>query len=68
MEEVEAFIRTDGFVELKVRGAKGRKCEELTRPLEAVLGGGIIERTYTEEYYQVELVEKEEVHLQKKRL
>jgi len=67
VEEVEVFIRTDGSVELKVQGAKGRKCEELTRPLEAVLGGGIIERAYTEEYYQVELVENEEVHLEKRR-
>ena len=67
MEEIEVLIRPDGTVELAVRGVKGRKCEEHTRDLETVLGGKIVERTYTEEYNQVELTEEDEVHIETKR-
>jgi hypothetical protein len=52
MEEVEVRIGPDGTVQVKVHGVKGTGCEALTDPLEHVLGGQVISKEYTEEYYQ----------------
>ena len=54
MEEVEVTIQPDGSVQVKVSGVKGSGCRNITAPLEDLLGGQIVERELSEEYYQSE--------------
>lgn len=49
LQEIEVIIDKDGQVKLMVRGVKGVACLELTRELEAVLGGQIEAREMTPE-------------------
>jgi hypothetical protein len=39
LQEIEVFIDKDGQVRIQVRGVKGLECLDLTRELEAALGG-----------------------------
>lgn len=50
-QEIDIEITPDGEVKLKVRGAPGGQCLELTKALEASLGV-VLEREMTSEYYQ----------------
>lgn len=67
VQEVEFFIEPDGKVTFEVRGVKGRRCLEITRDIEADLGGQILSRESTwemnqapaEEYTQDRLSQKE---------
>lgn len=54
METVEVKIKPDGTIEVKVSGVAGAACERITQPLETVLGGEIVDRVYTEDYYRQE--------------
>lgn len=56
-QEIEFSIKSDGSVDIAVKGAKGKSCTELTREIEEALGI-VRNREYTSEYYQQE----EEVH------
>jgi hypothetical protein len=49
LQEIDVFIDPDGQVRLEVRGVKGPACLELTRELEAALGGRVAERMMTAE-------------------
>lgn len=49
LQEIEVIIGKDGQVQLQVRGVKGLTCLNLTRELEAVLGGQIEAREMTPE-------------------
>ncbi|MCK6628667.1 MAG: DUF2997 domain-containing protein [Anaerolineae bacterium] len=49
LQEIEIIIGKDGQVQLLVRGVKGLTCLELTKELEAVLGGQIKAREMTPE-------------------
>ncbi len=49
LQEIEVIIDKDGQVKLMVRGVKGVACLELTRELEAILGGQIEAREMTPE-------------------
>lgn len=49
LQEIEVIIGKDGQVQLLVRGVKGLTCLDLTRELEAVLGGQIEAREMTPE-------------------
>lgn len=49
LQEIEVTIGKDGQVQLLVRGVKGLTCLELTKELEAVLGGQIEAREMTPE-------------------
>ena len=51
MQELEIIIAADGKVSVKVAGAGGGQCLELTRPLEEALGV-VEQREFTAEYYQ----------------
>ncbi len=48
-QEIDVFIEPDGQVRLEVRGFKGGKCLDLTRDLEAALGGEVLSREMTAE-------------------
>lgn len=52
-EEIEFTIGPDGNIDIQVKGAKGKKCTELTKEIIEALG--IVKNTnYTSEYYQQE--------------
>jgi len=50
IQEIDVYIHTDGTVKVEVRGVKGRKCLDLTKGLEALLGGQVLQRELTPEY------------------
>lgn len=50
-EELEITIDAHGQVSIKVAGAKGGKCLDITRPIEEALGEVKV-REMTPEYYQ----------------
>jgi hypothetical protein len=51
-QEIDIFISPDGKVQLKVRGVKGEACLDLTKDLEAALGGQIESREMTADAYE----------------
>jgi hypothetical protein len=52
LQEIEVIIEKDGRVRIEVRGVKGESCLDLTKDLEAALGGQIEEREMTSEAYE----------------
>ncbi len=50
-EELEITIDADGKVNIKVAGAKGGKCLDITKPIEDALGEVKV-REMTPEYYE----------------
>jgi hypothetical protein len=52
LQEIEVFIEKDGRVRIEVRGVKGTACLDLTKDLEAALGGQIEAREMTPEAYE----------------
>ncbi|MBC6417555.1 MAG: DUF2997 domain-containing protein [Prochloron sp. SP5CPC1] len=49
LQEIDVFVEKDGEVRLEVRGVKGISCLDLTKDLEAILGGDIAAREMTPE-------------------
>jgi hypothetical protein len=49
LQEIEVTIDQNGQVQVRVRGAKGDQCLDLTRGLEEALGGEVILREMTPE-------------------
>jgi hypothetical protein len=54
LQEVEVFIEKDGSVRVEVRGVKGMSCLDVTRGLEAALGGQVQDRQLTPEAQEAE--------------
>ncbi len=52
LHEIEISIDTDGRVKVEIRGRKCPACVEVTREMEQLLGGKVVERTHTHEYDQ----------------
>lgn len=52
LQEIEVFIGKDGQVRIEVRGVKGTSCLDLTKDLEAALGGQVESREMTPEAYE----------------
>jgi hypothetical protein len=52
LQEIEVFIGKDGRVRIEVRGVKGTSCLDLTKDLEAALGGQVESREMTPEAYE----------------
>jgi hypothetical protein len=50
-EELEIIIDANGQVSIKVAGAKGGKCLDITKPIEEALGDVKV-REMTPEYYE----------------
>jgi hypothetical protein len=53
LQEIDVIIDKDGQVKIEVRGVKGPACLDLTRELEAALGGEVIDRQMTAEANEV---------------
>ncbi len=49
LQEIDVYIEKNGEVKIEVRGAKGTTCLDLTRDLEAALGGEVLSREMTPE-------------------
>ncbi len=49
LQEIDVFIDKTGQVRIEVRGVKGLTCLDLTRDLEAALGGEVVQRQMTPE-------------------
>ncbi len=62
--EIDIEVRPDGSVGLGVKGAKGKKCKEITKFLEEALGD-VTHVEYTPEYYEEEVQEREQVQVEK---
>lgn len=59
LQTVRVKIGPDGKVELTVEGAPGDKCLVITKDLEKALGGDIVSREMTADFYKdVEEAEK----------
>ncbi len=54
LQEIEVTIGPDGKVQIQVRGVQGMKCLEITKELEAALGGEILARIMTPEALEQE--------------
>jgi len=52
LQEIDVFIEKDGQVRIEVRGVKGMACLDLTKGLEAALGGQVESREMTPEAYE----------------
>lgn len=52
LQEIDLQVKSDGTVEVHVRGAQGDACLTLTGDIERLLGGDILERIYTDEFAQ----------------
>jgi len=52
LQEIDVFIDKDGQVRVEVRGVKGMSCLDLTKELEAALGGQVESREMTAEAYE----------------
>lgn len=52
LQEIEILIDSSGQVRIEVRGVKGNSCLELTKDLEAALGGAVESRQMTAEAYE----------------
>ncbi len=60
LQEIEVFIEKNGQVRIQVRGVQGTSCLELTKALEAALGGQIESREMTPEAQAVRESEQDQ--------
>ncbi|MFN9175523.1 MAG: DUF2997 domain-containing protein [Synechocystis sp.] len=49
LQEINVFIDKDGQVKLEVQGVEGMTCVDLTKELEDLLGGEVLQRELTHE-------------------
>jgi len=62
LQEINVFIEKNGQVKIEIQGVQGTSCLDLTKELEAILGGEVIERELTfeaQELIQTEIQEKQ---------
>jgi len=52
MQELEISIAPDGTVSFQIKGVKGPKCLDETKFLEEALGGEVLSREKTSDFYQ----------------
>jgi hypothetical protein len=52
LQEIEVIIEKDGQVKLEVKGVKGPSCLDLTKDLEAALGGDLAKRDFKPDFYE----------------
>jgi hypothetical protein len=64
LQEIDVIIDKEGQVRIEVRGAKGMSCLDLTKGLEAALGGQVEDRQMTPESQEVS---QEQVQQQQQR-
>ncbi len=55
LQEIDVFIESDGTLKIEVRGVKGKKCLAITKDMEQLLGGKVLDRNFTDEFDHVRL-------------
>jgi hypothetical protein len=63
MQEIDVYIDKSGEVRVEVRGVKGPACLDITRQLEAALGGQIASREMTPEAQEVHQAQADQQRL-----
>lgn len=53
LQEIDVFVGRDGKVKIEVRGVPGMSCLDLTKELEAILGGEVVSREMTSEAQEI---------------
>jgi hypothetical protein len=53
LQEIDVFVEKDGQVKIEVRGVPGMSCLDLTKELEAILGGEVVSREMTAEAQEI---------------
>jgi hypothetical protein len=64
LQEIDVFIDKNGEVRIEVRGVKGQSCLDITKDLEAALGGHIQHREMTPEAMEVAQSQQDRQRLQ----
>ncbi len=52
LEQIDITILKDGKIKIRVDGVPGEKCLDSTKDLEKILGGNVIDREFTSDYYE----------------
>ena len=50
LQEIDVFIEADGKVTVEIHGVKGKKCLGITKSMEELLGGDVIDRNFSDEF------------------
>ena len=50
LQEIDVFIDADGKVKVEIQGVKGNKCLGITKAMEELLGGEVLDRNFTDEF------------------
>lgn len=53
MESIKVTIAADGGLSYSVNGVKGRSCKELTKAIDNIAGGKVLESKTTSEYCEL---------------
>ena len=66
LQEIDVFIEADGTVKVEIRGVKGKKCLDITKTMEELLGGEVVDRNFTDEFHEAPqaVLEKDRVNIQ----
>ncbi|MBT8367265.1 MAG: DUF2997 domain-containing protein [Deltaproteobacteria bacterium] len=56
LQEIDVFIEADGTVKVEIRGVKGKKCIDITKSMEELLGGEVLERNFSDEFNEASQV------------
>jgi hypothetical protein len=60
MQKISVTIDEDGTIQYDVKGVKGRSCKDLTKFIDSLAGGEVVESRNTGEFCEVETrVERE---------
>lgn len=60
MGKIEVRIYSDGYVQVETKEIKGKKCSDYEDLIKRLLNDRIVEKNYTEEFYEEERVLEEE--------
>jgi hypothetical protein len=53
-EEIKVIIKKDGSLEYDVKGVKGRSCKALTKAIDDIAGGQVLDTKTTGEFCEEE--------------
>ncbi len=58
MAYIKIRICPDGLIYAETKGIKGKKCSDYEKVIEQLTGAEVIEREFTEEFYQDNYIEE----------
>ena len=66
MQKINVSITPNGEVKIQMEGVKGKTCLDYSKEIEDALGE-VIDRKFTSEYYQGELLIKKQYYLKEEK-